>query len=295
VLFRCYAKINLTLEILGRRADGYHELASLVLTVSLSDELRIEPADQLISRVEGLAIAPSANLVTRAAELLRKHTGTRAGAELTLTKRIPAAAGLGGGSSDAATALVGLNRLWATRLDNAELQALAAELGSDVPYFVSGGAALMRGRGDDVLPVPGLTNLWLVLAMPAHDLPDKTRQLYTALTAADFSDGQRTARILDRLARGQRPPFDESELLNGFQRAARAVFGGLSMTWDQLERVCDRRFHLSGAGPALFAFASTQAEARHLCRLLVELGVPAEAVHTTSRARWSARSAPPCS
>src|SRR5438445_2570645 len=135
MLYRCYAKLNFTLEILRRRDDGYHDLASLVHTISLADDLRIKPADDLLTRVEGLDIDPDTNLVARAAALLASTTGERRGAELSLVKRIPAAAGLGGGSSDAATTLVGLNTLWDARLDLADLAGLAAELGSDVPFF----------------------------------------------------------------------------------------------------------------------------------------------------------------
>src|SRR2546423_3749281 len=105
MLFRCYAKINLTLEVLGRRPDGFHELASVVHTISLADDLRIEPANEILSRVEGIEAIDN-NLVTRAAHLLAAETHTRLGAELTLVKRIPTAAGLGGGSSDAAATLV---------------------------------------------------------------------------------------------------------------------------------------------------------------------------------------------
>src|SRR5436853_5434335 len=108
LLYRCYAKVNLILEVLGRREDGNHDLASLVHTISLADDLRIDSAGELLSRVEGLDIDPDTNLVNRAARLLAGTTGVRSGAELTLVKRIPAAAGLGGGSSDAATTLVGL-------------------------------------------------------------------------------------------------------------------------------------------------------------------------------------------
>ncbi len=150
MLYRCYAKVNLTLEILRRRDDGFHELASLVHTISLADDLRIEQSDELLTRVEGLAIDPETNLVSRAAELLARTTGERRGAELSLVKRIPAAAGLGGGSSNAATTLVGLNTFWGSQLGLQDLEQLAAELGSDVPFFVRGGAALMRGRGDNL-------------------------------------------------------------------------------------------------------------------------------------------------
>ena len=201
MLYRCYAKINLTLEIIGKRPDGFHDLASLVHTVSLADELRIAPADGLRTRVEGLDIDPSTNLVTRAAQLLAAASRTPPGAEISLVKRIPAAAGLGGGSSDAAATLVGLNALWGARLTTRALQVLAAELGSDVPFFVRGGAALMRGRGDRLEVLPPRTGQWLVLLVPPHAIADKTRRLYAALEPADFSDGDPTLRAADGFER----------------------------------------------------------------------------------------------
>jgi 4-diphosphocytidyl-2-C-methyl-D-erythritol kinase len=286
--FRCYAKINLTLEILGRRADGFHDLASLVHTISLADDLRLDSADTLRTRVEGLDLEPEANLISHAARLLASNTETQFGAQLTLAKRIPAAAGLGGGSSDAATTLVGLNRLWDARLGLADLTLLAARLGSDVPFFVRGGAALMRGRGDELQALPPLNGQWLVLVVPAHTLPDKTRQLYAALGPADFSGGEMTARTVANL-QDRSGPLNQQDLVNGFARAARAVFPGFAATWAEVEDVCDRRFCLSGAGPALFALAADGADARRQQASLTSLGLRAYAARTVEHARASVK------
>ena len=287
MLYRCYAKVNLTLEVLGRRPDGYHELASLAHTINLADDLRIEAADELLTRVEGLDLDPETNLVARAAELVASVTRSRRGAELSLVKRIPAAAGLGGGSSDAAATLVGLNALWQTRLGLRELRHLAARLGSDVPFFVRGGAAIMRGRGDVLEPVPPLVGQWLVIVVPPHSLQDKTRRLYAALGPSDFSAGAITQRGADALGRGE--PLDDSHLVNGFERAARAVFPGLSAAWAEAERVCGRRFFLSGAGPALFALAGDRADARRQVARLARPGLGVHAARTVKHARASIR------
>jgi 4-diphosphocytidyl-2-C-methyl-D-erythritol kinase len=259
VLYRCYAKINLTLEVLGRRDDGYHDLASLVHTISLADDLRIEPADEVVVRVEGPDLEPETNLVSRAARLLASATGAHGGADLTLVKRIPTAAGLGGGSSDAATTLVGLNALWGAGLAVADLSQLAGELGSDVPFFVEGGAALMRGHGDDLTVLPPLKGQWLIVVVPPHGIEDKTRRLYAALKVTDFSTGEATEMAAARLSR--RLPLLEAHMTNGFERAAREVFPNLSEVWAQVERVSGQRFFLSGAGPALFALARSKADA----------------------------------
>jgi 4-diphosphocytidyl-2-C-methyl-D-erythritol kinase len=289
VLYRCYAKVNLTLEILRKRPDGFHELSSLVHTISLADDLRIEPADGLLTRVEGLHIDPQANLVARAAALLAASLRETRGARLSLAKRIPLAAGLGGGSSNAAATLVGLNTLWGGRLTATQICELAAQLGSDVPFFVRGGAALMRGRGEELESLPPCVGQWLVLLVPPHVLEDKTRRLYATLEPHDFTDGAITARGADHLRQGV--SLDEDEFVNGFERAARHVFPGLSELWQAAERLSHTRFCLSGAGPSLFALAADNAQARRLAAILESLEADTYVARTVKHARASLRPA----
>jgi 4-diphosphocytidyl-2-C-methyl-D-erythritol kinase len=286
VLYRCYAKLNVTLEVLRRREDGFHDLASLAHTINLADDLRIQPANEILSRVEGLE-AIEDNLVTRAAYLLASTTSTRLGAELTLVKRIPAAAGLGGGSSDAATTLVGLNSLWQCRLGYHALERLALQLGSDVPYFVRGGAAIIGGRGEALEPVPPLREQWFAVVVPALSLHHKTATLYGALQPTDFSSGTRTRAAAGHLKHGQ--PLDDSLPVNAFTRAAREVFPGLTDIWRSLEQRCGRPFHLSGAGPALFALADNRADANRLAKEGQALGATGLAARSVHRARASIR------
>jgi 4-diphosphocytidyl-2-C-methyl-D-erythritol kinase len=282
-VYRAYAKINLTLEVLGKRPDGFHELASVVHTVNLGDDLHVEASGELLTRVEGLDIDPDTNLVSRAARLLSVTLGERRGAELSLVKRIPTAAGLGGGSSDAATTLIALNRLWRGQVGLRGLSELAAQLGSDVPFFVRGGAALMRGRGEQLESLPALVGQWLVLLVPSHDVLDKTRQLYAALQPTDFSDGEATNHAAERLR--ERTALEASLCVNAFARAARSVFPGLASIWDEAERRSGLTFLLSGAGPALFAFADDRAQARKLATELATSGVQTFAVRTVKHAR----------
>jgi 4-diphosphocytidyl-2-C-methyl-D-erythritol kinase len=283
LLYRCYAKVNLTLEVLGKRADGYHNLASLVHTISLADDLRLERADELLTRVEGLDIDPDTNLVARAAQRFASATDSNLGAELSLVKHIPAAAGLGGGSADAAATLVGLNTLWSTRKSLSELGQVAAELGADVPFFLRGGAALMTGRGEDLRPLPPMAGQWLVLVVAAHDLVDKTRRLYSILESSDFSSGEASMLAARRLE--QRLPLAEDQLTNAFERAAKEVFPGLGDAWSAVERLSERRYFLSGAGPAIFAFASDRTDARSQTQRVASLGLAAFAVRTVKHAR----------
>jgi 4-diphosphocytidyl-2-C-methyl-D-erythritol kinase len=285
MLYRCYAKINLTLEILKRRDDGYHDLASVIHTVSLADDLSIEPADELITRVEGLE--PELlenNLVTRAARLLASTAHVDAGAQLTLVKRVPSAGGLGGGSADAAATLVGLNRYWQTRLGYHALEKLALQLGSDVPFFLRGGAALMRGRGEDLQALPSLPAHWLVLVVPSSTLRNKTASLFRALQPGDFSSGAASDTLARQLEQRQ---LDPTGLVNGFERAARESFAGLDTTWRQLELQTGRTFHLTGAGPTLFCVVNDRADARALAAFLQHAGLQTHAVRTVKHARAS--------
>ena len=151
-----YAKLNLTLEVVGKREDGYHDLASIIQTVDLYDTLEFIEDDEIALECSDYSIAGPGNLVVKAAEALRQETGVALGARIRLTKRIPVSAGLGGGSADAAATLRGLNQLWGLNLTERRLADIGARVGSDVPFLVSGGTAFVSGRGErmDRLPTP---------------------------------------------------------------------------------------------------------------------------------------------
>jgi len=175
-----FAKINLCLHVLGKRADGYHELRTVFQTISLHDTLRLT-----LTRHPGISLEtdnpalPSGheNLVWRALDALRRELRLRRGVRAELTKRIPAARGLGGGSSDAAAALVGMLRLSGRKLPAARLVKLAAGLGADVPFFLFGGRALGIGRGDEVYPLPNLPGRAILVVSP-RDVGITTREAY---------------------------------------------------------------------------------------------------------------------
>ena len=167
--FIAHAKINWSLNITGLRADGYHLLDMLMQTIDLHDTLEIEPAVGL-SLTVGDTPAGEENLVLRAAMALNRHAGTRRGARMALIKRIPARAGLGGGSADCATALRALNGLWGLGLSEVELLEIGLSLGADVPFCLTGGLARVRGIGEDILPVPQAPSIPLVLVVPGGGL-----------------------------------------------------------------------------------------------------------------------------
>jgi 4-diphosphocytidyl-2-C-methyl-D-erythritol kinase len=168
ITLKAFAKLNLYLEVLGKREDGYHDVRSLMVTVDLADTLQVRDAHSGVSVVVDAAGVPSGqdNLCWEAADALRRRTGIRKGAEIRLSKTIPVAAGLGGGSSDAACVLAGLNALWGAGLTETELEDAAADVGSDVPFFIRGGLQLAEGRGEKLTPLEGLPKAWFVVAAP---------------------------------------------------------------------------------------------------------------------------------
>jgi 4-diphosphocytidyl-2-C-methyl-D-erythritol kinase len=176
-----HAKINLTLRVLGKRPDGYHELESIVQLLELADTLQIDDADTLIFTCSDPALENEQNLVVRAARLLARYNAIPRGAHIHLEKAIPAQAGLGGGSSDAAVALIALNELWELRRPFDDLRQLAAELGSDVPLFLDGPTQIMRGRGESTTPVVHATPVFVVLGKIAQGL--STADVYARLQA----------------------------------------------------------------------------------------------------------------
>lgn len=262
---RAYAKINWTLEVLGRRDDGYHELRTIFQTIALADELIVEPGEgedqlTLAGGQEQRAVpvpADASNLALRAAAAYRAEAGASSVPPLaiTLVKRILPAAGLGGGSSDAAAVLRAMDRLNPRPLGTARLEGIAARIGADVAFFVRGGTQLARGRGEILEPLADPPACWLVLLLLADADPRKTARLYGLLTPDDYADGSRTARLAETLHAG-RPPSPEL-LYNSFARAAESAFPWARAARDALERLCGRAV-LCGAGPSLFAPAPSQ-------------------------------------
>jgi 4-diphosphocytidyl-2-C-methyl-D-erythritol kinase len=173
------AKINLHLRVLYKRPDGYHEIESVIQAVSLFDRLTFSPAAKIDVQIKGARIPQKDNLVTKALTLLQEYSGTRKGLRVMIEKKIPGAAGLGGGSSDAASALLGACFAWRLPLSISELSFLGAQIGSDVPFFFTSGQALAKGRGEKLQPLILPTGYELLLACP--DFPVPTPWAYGAL------------------------------------------------------------------------------------------------------------------
>jgi 4-diphosphocytidyl-2-C-methyl-D-erythritol kinase len=276
---QAHAKINLTLEVLAKRPDGYHEISSILQTISLADTLTFEPSERLYFRCDVLDLQKPDNLALKAARLVQATTGSNKGAIINLTKRIPIAAGLGSGATDAAATLNGLNQLWQLNLSLDKLTDLAAKLGSDVAFFLHGGTALAKVRGEQITLLPPTPQLWLVLLEPPIEpVPNKTAQLYSQLNPSHFTSGQLTQKLVAHLNHGGK--VEDSFLFNVFEQVAFDFFPKLSEYRSILLKAGARSVHLAGSGPALFALAPDKAHGEAILKRLENGGQKGYLVHT---------------
>lgn len=250
------AKLNLFLHVVGRRADGYHLLQSVFTLIDRCDLIRIRPrADGLIGRVNEVAGVPSdEDLAVRAARALQRATGTSMGADIELDKRIPIGGGLGGGSSDAATVLLALDRLWETRVPAADLRALGAGLGADVAFFLFGESAWVEGVGERLAPI-AVPRRWYVVLVPPAVVP----------TAAIFAAPELTRDTeplkMEDFSADAAGFFADAKTRNDLEHAAIARFPAIGVHLAWLRKRAPAR--MTGSGGCVFAaFESREAAQR---------------------------------
>jgi 4-diphosphocytidyl-2-C-methyl-D-erythritol kinase len=279
------AKLNLFFEVLAKRADGYHEIETLMCPIDLFDTLCFQslPGDRVEfecrrasvanGRSErGLLEVPDGadNLVVRAVELVRRRAGVSHGARLLLVKRIPAAAGLGGGSSDAAAALVAANVGWRLGRSPSKLAEWAAELGSDVPFFLADGPAICRGRGERVEPVAGLGGLCFVVVYPPAGL--STAAVYASCRPA--SQARCVQPLLDALRRGDLEQAGR-QLWNRLQPAAEGLSPWVKRLRQEFSELDCLGHGMSGSGSSYFGIYRHARHARRSARRLYAKGLGA--------------------
>jgi len=258
---KSYAKINWTLDVLFKREDGYHEIRTIYQTVSLHDRLRlIETTDILeISCDDQRVPVGDTNLAHKAARLLRDATGVKSGARIEIEKRIPVAAGLGGGSSNAAATLLGLQRLWRVELPEREMFRLAAKLGSDVPFFLIGGTALGIGRGEEVYPVEETESENLLLVNPGFGV--ETPAAYARLSRLTLKESARIIPFTLFAAKAIRElPLAAS---NDLEETVSAAHPEIAEVKRELLSYGARRALMSGSGATVLGvFDNSQASKR---------------------------------
>lgn len=245
------AKLNLFLHVVGRRADGYHLLQTAFRLLDCADTLDFSRRDDgAIRRLSALpGVAAEDDLVVRAARLLQAHTGTRHGADIVVHKRLPLGGGIGGGSSDAATTLIALNRLWDTGVARAELQTLALQLGADVPVFIFGRDAFAEGVGEELQPL-SLEPASYVLVFPGVTVP--TARIFSA---QDLT--RNTAPI-------KMPDFVAGSTRNDLQPVACKLYPQVQDAIDWLQRFAPAR--MTGSGACVFAAIRSHDEAQRIAQ-----------------------------
>lgn len=273
------AKINLTLEVLGKRPDGYHEIRSVFQTIGLYDTLHFEAGEGISFKCDMGGWTPEESLVSRAAALLREATNFSKGATIEVIKKIPLMSGLGGDSSDAAAVIRGLNELWGLGLSQQKQLKLAAQLGSDVAFFLHKGTALATGRGEVITPLPPLTKMWVVLVVPNIPVKaGKTAGMYQSLTKSHYTDSKMTDKLVRTLHKGD--ALKPSMLFNTFENVAFDYFTGLEAYKEHIIKLGAPNIHLAGSGPTLFTMSIDKAQAEDLYTSCKNQGMEAYLIET---------------
>lgn len=273
IRIRSFAKINLALAVLGKRPDGYHNIQTVLQSISIHDELEFRLSDRLELQCENLpGVAKENNLVWKAANMLAESVSGRFGASMVLKKKIPSGAGLGGGSGNAAATLLGLCRLWKIGIPEFDLRPLAAKLGSDVPFFLSGGTALGSGRGEKIHPLPNPPTLHLVVIFPGVQVStvEAYRSLNLGLTSA--TEDNRIYRFCGQLKNDQ---GFLTGIFNDFEASILPAYPPIREAKNFLRLQGAAVTLLSGSGSAVFGFfnneesalAASRAKARETWRV----------------------------
>ncbi|MGB7924932.1 MAG: 4-(cytidine 5'-diphospho)-2-C-methyl-D-erythritol kinase [Pyrinomonadaceae bacterium] len=257
-----FAKINRVLRVLGRRPDGYHEIRTVFQTVTLHDRLTFasRPDDRLLLTCDAPGIpVDETNLIHRAATALRQRYSVESGASIHLEKRIPAEGGLGGGSSDAAVALVGLTRLWEIETDQRELALIGAGLGADVPFFLTGGTALGTGLGTQITPLEDASAEYLLIVTP--DAKVSTAEAYKALSLPALTKADGDIILSISCAGAQNPGSSHDALYNDFERVIFRLKPEIERAKNALASAGARGALLAGSGASVFGIFDNE-EAR---------------------------------
>lgn len=285
-----FAKINLTLRVRGRRADGYHEISTVFQTITLGDLLTFEPLPgERFELVCGAPDVPSdeTNLVRRAAAGLRERFGVRRGARVVLAKKIPSGGGLGGGSSDAAAALVGLSRLWELPAGKRELAELGARLGADVPFFFTGGTALGTGTGTDITPLGDAPPAHLIVVTPAVNV--STAEAYKALNAPALTKAEPAVMLPISHEEADLSVSPRGVMRNDFEAVVFRLHPEIGRAKDALLGAGARSSMLSGSGSSVFGIFDSEGEAERAHGVLkAEAGRRVFRCSTLSRGEYRA-------
>ncbi|HEX9959959.1 MAG TPA: 4-(cytidine 5'-diphospho)-2-C-methyl-D-erythritol kinase [Pyrinomonadaceae bacterium] len=247
-----FAKINWFLRVLGKREDGFHEICTAFQTISLHDKLAFREADEFVLTCDQPKIpTDERNLIFRAASVLRERFGIKTGAKVHLEKQIPAPGGLGGGSSDAAVALLGLAKLWQIEIKFKELCEIGAELGSDVPFFFSGGTALGTGRGTKIFPFDEIGEKFMLVVAPEIDVP--TGLAFAGLNADGLTNRSPESNLELCRSEAEKLNLRQSVLINDFEPTVFKIQPEIKRVKEKLLEQGASRALMTGSGASVYA------------------------------------------
>jgi 4-diphosphocytidyl-2-C-methyl-D-erythritol kinase len=263
ILVKAPAKINLALDVLYKRDDGFHEVEMIMTTIDLADRIELAEIPDNYIRVEssgGFIPTDSRNLAYKAAELIKKRFSIRKGVHIYISKNIPVAAGLAGGSSDAAATLKGLNKLWNLGLSIDTLAKIGAEIGSDIPFCVYGGTALATGRGEVIQKISSPPPCWVVLAKPTMGV--STAEVYRGLNLKEVAHPDIQA-MLDAI---NRKNYDQicSNLGNVLEAYTLEKYKDVKQIKEQMQNLGADGVLMSGSGPTVFGLTMQESRMRRL-------------------------------
>jgi 4-diphosphocytidyl-2-C-methyl-D-erythritol kinase len=272
------AKVNFTLEVLGKRPDGYHEVRLLMAGVSLFDELSFKPARtlSLTTDKKGLDVGEG-NLIIKAARALQKAAGQELGARIHLKKRVPLGGGLAGGSTNAAATLTGLNTLWGLKLKPARLLELAAGLGSDVPFCLRSGWAIATGRGEKLQALRLRRKLWLVLANPGFEV--STQWAYQSVEAIRPQGPNLSLAAFKALEKRQLPSLDAAAV-NDLEPVTALRYAEINALKELMLKSGALLSRMSGSGPTVLGLFENEAAAKKAYQVVKKNAAVAVCVHT---------------
>lgn len=278
------SKINLTLEILGIKENQYHEISSIMQTLDLSDEMSFNLSSDISVTTDNKMLSNEENnLSYKAAKILKQSLQLDKGVQISIKKKIPIAAGLGGGSSNAATTLICLNKIWDLNLSIDELSKIGSELGSDIPFFLTGGTAFVSGQGEKIRKLPMPEYPWFLIISPNLNLKDKTAQLYKMVDSSHYTSGALTRKLDARIrGGGDIPP---QFFFNVFDEIAPSAFAEIAQIIYELRSIGLREIHICGSGPALFCPIERKEMATAI-KLMIERKLNVSTFITTALERY---------
>ena len=269
---KSFGKINITLEVIGRFPDGYHQIVSVMQAIELCDTLSFKLSfNQHINFICDMpVIQTDDNLVLKAARLLKEYSEHPYGADIHLEKIIPVSSGLGGGSSNAAVTLLTLNQLWDLNLNQDTLTMLAKKIGSDVAFFLNSPSCIAEQKGDTITQIKSVQPTNMVLVVPKIDLQEKTKNMYNLISMKDYTDGKLSFKTAKLIESGQLPTH--YPMYNIFKKVAMESFPEISLAEKAMIESGASQVQLSGSGPSLFTFTKSTNESKRISEKLAALG-----------------------